>query len=77
MNKKESTMIVTACVMLLSGVVMCFLSFALAKNHVGAVSVLWYLGQCIVYASSVFGIGSYVDYKIDKRSMTINQTKRG
>ena len=77
MYKKESTMIVTACVMLLSGVVMCFLSFALAKNHEVADSVLWYLGQCIVYASSVFGIGSYVDYKIDKRSMTINQTKRG
>ena len=52
--------------MLASGVIMCYLSFALAAKHEVADSVLWYLGQCVVYASSVFGLGSYVNYKYDK-----------
>lgn len=56
-------MIVTACVMLASGITMSFLSFFLSQLHVVHDSVLWYFAQTIVYASSVFGIGAYVNYK--------------
>lgn len=63
-DHKEGIMITTACVMLASGIVMSFLSFFLsAVKHIDD-SVLWYFAQTIVYASSVFGIGSYVNYKL-------------
>lgn len=58
-------MITTACVMLASGVILCYLSFLLDKLHHIDESVLWYLGQCLVYASGVFGISGYVDLKVN------------
>lgn len=63
-DHKDGIMISTACVMLASGVTLSFLSFFLSALHVIDNSVLWYFAQTIVYASSVFGIGSYVRYKI-------------
>lgn len=63
-DKKEDIMIVTACLMLASGITLSFLSFFLDAAHVVHNSVLWYFAQTIVYASSVFGIGSYVHYKM-------------
>lgn len=63
-DHKDGIMIVTACAMLLSGIILSFLSFFLSAAHVIHDSVLWYLAQTIVYASSVFGIGSYVSYKM-------------
>ena len=27
-------------------------------------SVLWYVGEALLYAGSVFGIKSYIDYKL-------------
>lgn len=62
-DHKDGIMIVTACVMLASGITMSFLSFFLSTLHVVHDSVLWYFAQTIVYASSVFGIGAYVNYK--------------
>lgn len=63
-DHKEGIMIVSALVMLLSGIVLSFLSFFLSKIYKVDESVLWYFAQTIVYASSVFGIGSYVNYKL-------------
>lgn len=63
-DHKDGIMIATACIMLASGVTMSFLSFALSITHEVHDSVLWYFAQTIVYASSVFGIGAYVNYKI-------------
>jgi hypothetical protein len=64
MTRKDTIMIITACVMMASGVIMCYLSFLLDPLHRVDDSVLWYLGQCLVYASGVFGISGYVDYKV-------------
>lgn len=75
-DHKDGIMIATACVMLASGVTMSFLSFFLSTLHVVHDSVLWYFAQTIVYASSVFGIGSYVNYKF--RSLNSNsEVKHG
>lgn len=63
-DHKEGVMIVSALVMLLSGIVLSFLSFFLSELYRVDDSVLWYFAQTIVYASSVFGIGSYVNYKL-------------
>lgn len=68
-DHKDGIMITTACIMLASGIVMSFLSFFLSITHEVHDSVLWYFAQTIVYASSVFGIGSYVNYKFNKYQM--------
>lgn len=73
-DRKDDIMIATACVMLASGIVMSFLSFFISATHIVHDSVLWYFAQTIVYASSVFGIGSYVHYKI-KGFETTNNTQ--
>lgn len=62
---KDGIMIVSACIMLASGILMSFLSFFMSVSNVVDDSVLWYFAQTIVYASSVFGIGSYVHYKLN------------
>lgn len=69
---KETAMIVSALVMLASGVGLSFLAFFLSEAHAIHDSVLWYFAQTIVYASSVFGIGAYVDTKIKKISTKRN-----
>lgn len=54
--------------MLASGILLSYLSFALSITHIIHDSVLWYFAQTIVYASSVFGIGEYVRYKVNNIS---------
>lgn len=66
---KEIIMISTAIVMLASGIALSYLSFYLSIQHIIHDSVLWYFAQTIVYASSVFGIGSYVDVKLNHRQL--------
>lgn len=70
---KDGIMIATACLMLASGVTMSFMSFFMSITHEVHDSVLWYFAQTIVYASSVFGIGAYVNYKI--KGITTNISK--
>lgn len=73
MNKesKDGIMIASACIMLASGIVMSFFSFFMSTQHYVHDSVLLYFAQTIVYASSVFGIGSYVHYKINSATKEI------
>lgn len=56
-----------AILLVVSGVVMCFLSFY--TEPVGEVSgsVLGYFGECLVWAGSVFGIVEYVNFKVDSK----------
>ena len=61
---KDNTMIVAALVTLASGIVLCFLSFFLDRQHVINSSVLWYFGQTLLYAASTFGLASYVKAKM-------------
>lgn len=54
----------SAAALLLSGVVLTYLSFFLGGNHEVADSVLYYVAQCLIYAGSVFGVGAYVRYNL-------------
>lgn len=63
-DHKDGIMIITACLMLASGILLSFLSFFLSTLHIIHDSVLWYFAQTIVYASSIFGVSKYVNYKI-------------
>lgn len=57
---------ITALVVLLTGVVLSFISFFTAPRGDIADSVLWYFGQTLVYAGSTFGIKLYVDQRTTK-----------
>lgn len=65
-EKKDTWAITTAILMLTTGIVLCFLSFFLTIEHKIDSSILWYVAQTIVYASSIFGFSAYVNYKLDK-----------
>lgn len=62
-NQKEVTQYSTAVIMLLSGVILAFLSFFL-NNYDIAEGVLWYISQALVYAGGVFGISAYFRTKL-------------
>ena len=57
-NIKEWIQYCTAVAMILSGVILAFLSFFL--NHFDiANGVLWYIAQALVYAGGIFGVSLY------------------
>lgn len=63
-NTKDWIQYGSAVAMLSSGVALTFLSFFLNGYDV-ADGVLWYVGQCLVYAGSIFGVTVYVNTKFD------------
>lgn len=63
---KDNIIIATACVTLISGIVLSFLSFFLSEIHEISSSVLWYFAQCLMYAASAFGIYGYVHAKANE-----------
>ena len=58
-----------AILLVISGVVMCYLSFY--KPPIGEIapSVLGYFGECLIWAGSVFGIVEYVNFKTTQHSL--------
>ena len=58
---KENIQYGTAVVMLLSGVILTFCSFFMRGYVLD--SVLWYSGQTMVYAGSIFGVSMYIRTK--------------
>lgn len=62
--KNQSLQNITAVCMLIFGCVLTAIGFFL--NPAGEISnsVLWVLGQSLVYAGSVFGLKNYVDAKL-------------
>lgn len=54
-NSKDIIQYVTAVVTLASGVVMCFIAYFNSKNQDVPSGALWYFGQTMVYAATIFG----------------------
>lgn len=67
MNTKEKIHYITACLMLLFGCTLCVAGFAVKPVGIVDESVLLILGQCVIYAGSVFGISLYVKSEIKKK----------
>lgn len=61
---KEMAQIFTAILLIVSGIVLSFLSFFLSTEHKIDNSVLWYFAQCLLYAGGIFGIRNYTIAKI-------------
>ena len=61
---RESYQLITATGLLVSGVVLSFLSFFVTTEHIIADSVLWYFAQTLLYSGGIFGIRSYTIKKL-------------
>lgn len=62
-NTKEWIQYSTALLMIVSGVVLAFLSFFL-NNYDIADGVLWYIAQALTYAGAIFGVSVYFKTKL-------------
>ena len=67
MSDKDTISISAAVLLLVSGVVLSFIGFFTEPRGEISDSVLWYFAQTLIYAGSVMGIKSYVDYRISKK----------
>ena len=63
MDKKFIYQYLTAIGLLCSGVLLSFLGFY--EEPVGEISqsVQWYFGECLIWAGSLFGMTTYVDWR--------------
>ena len=59
LNIKEKLAIITACAAFALGWVMSIASFIVPPLGIVSDSVLWILGQSLIYSASVFGITAY------------------
>lgn len=64
---KETLAVISACTMLLFGIALTAIGFALDPAGEIHDSVLWVLGQSLIYAGAVFGIAAYTKGLVDKR----------
>lgn len=62
-NVREGLQYSAAIGMLLSGVLLTFLSFFL-NNYVVSDGVLWYVSQTLVYSGAIFGVNVYFKTKL-------------
>ena len=62
-NVREGLQYSAAIGMLLSGVVLTFLSFFL-NSYVVSDGVLWYVSQTLVYSGAIFGVNVYFKTKL-------------
>ena len=62
-EKKETVQYITAISTLVTGVIMCFLSFFLNKYIIES-SVLMYFGQTLIFCGAVFGINMVIRTKV-------------
>ena len=83
-NVREGLQYGAAIGMLLSGVVLTFLSFFL-NNYVVSDGVLWYVSQTLVYSGAIFGVIVYFKTKLgnfeskvkDELASMLKQVKEG
>lgn len=57
-NTKEWIQYGTAVAMVMSGIVLAFLSFFLNNYNISE-GVLWYISQALIYAGGIFGVSIY------------------
>lgn len=58
--------VITVFLMLLSGIALCTASFAMPPEGEISSSAMNFMGEALIYAASVFGLTSYVDYRLRK-----------
>lgn len=62
-NVRESLQYGTAITMVVSGIILAFLSFFLNGYNISD-GVLWYVSQALVYSGAIFGVNIYFKTKL-------------
>lgn len=63
---KDNAAVVSALAMIASGIILVFCAFFCSSDSSLSDSVLWYVGEGLMYAGAVFGLKGYIDYKMHK-----------
>ncbi len=71
-NIKEWVQYGTAVAMILSGIVLAFLSFFLNGYDI-ADGVLWYIAQALTYAGGIFGVSIYFKTKLGQAEAQLRE----
>lgn len=71
-NSKEWVQYGTAVAMILSGIVLAFLSFFLNGYDI-AEGVLWYIAQALTYAGGIFGVSIYFKTKLGQAETQLRE----
>lgn len=71
-NIKEWVQYCTAVAMILSGIVLAFLSFFLNGYDI-ADGVLWYIAQALTYAGGIFGVSIYFKTKLGQAEAQLRE----
>lgn len=70
-EKKEKVQYITAIGFLITGIILCFLSFFLNEYDIDTGS-LWYLGQSVAFAAAVFSVNLVVKNEVFAAEDRIN-----
>ena len=71
-NTKETVQYSTAIFTLLTGIIMCFMSFFLNEYNIEN-SVLMYFGETLIFCAGVFGVNLYINDKIMQSEQRIDK----
>ena len=71
-EKKENIQVWSAIGMLVVGVALVIAGFIVPPTGEVSDSVLWFFGECMIYAGSIFGISIYVSGNIRKMRRELN-----
>lgn len=63
-NTKDTVAVISAVGMLFFGAALCTVGFFISPMGIIDNSVLWVLGQCLMYAGGIFGISMYVKKEV-------------
>ena len=65
-NTKDTVAVASAVGMLFFGATLCTIGFFISPMGIIDNSVLWVLGQCLMYAGGIFGISMYVKKEVQE-----------
>jgi hypothetical protein len=71
-DTKETVQYFTAIGFLVTGILLCFLSFFL-NNYDIKDGVLWYLGQAVIFTGAVFGLNLAIKTKVGQMESRLNE----
>jgi len=71
-ERKENVQYITAIGFLITGIIICFLSFFLNEYDVGG-GALTYLGEAVAFTAGVFSINLYVKSRVSEAEARINK----
>ena len=72
-ERRSTIAVITACVMLTFGILLTTIGFFVSPLGEVSDSVLWILGQALIYAGSIFGIATYTKGVIREQVSDLEQ----